>query len=78
MQDRVRNASTTMDVLALGREFVSLAEDGRESAAGWPKTTYGVSKMLLIAYGILMPSCACGVSGQARQFVYLLIASRLT
>ena len=52
MQDRVRNACTTMDVLALGREFVSLAEDGRESAAGWPKTTYGVSKMLLIAYGI--------------------------
>lgn len=64
IQARVKSARTTAEILALGKEFVTLVEDGHERFAerGWPKTTYGVSKMLLIAYDTLVASCYCAAS----------------
>ena len=50
----MRSASTVEELLALGREFVRLAESGSEHEAGWAHSTYGCSKMILIAYARLL------------------------
>jgi carbonyl reductase 1 len=49
LRERVKGA-TIPALKAMGREFVAMAEAGTEAEAGWPRTTYGTSKMLLIAY----------------------------
>ena len=49
--NRFKNPACTLEELEkLGKEFISSVADNTYESKGWPKTTYGVSKMLINTY----------------------------
>ena len=54
LQSRVREAASASELSEMAAEFVAAAQAGTEGELGWAHSTYGASKMLLIAYARLL------------------------
>jgi len=50
LRERVMDASSREDVIALADEFVSSVANGTHERKGWPSSAYSVSKALINAY----------------------------